>query len=92
MMRVFQHAQQRHLRLSPELQQLIRRQAAAGGADVPVLARGAGDLPGDPVAERGGGPGAADDARGGFPGAVHPGVRGADLPGAARVFPPLHGG
>ena len=51
MMRVFQHAQQRHLRLSPELQQLIRG-GCRSWTHLPVLPRRAGDLPGHPLAQR----------------------------------------
>ena len=39
MMRVFQHAQQRHLRLSPELQQLIRRGCNSWGGRFSTRAR-----------------------------------------------------
>ena len=92
LMRVFQHAQLRHLRLSPELQQIDRPAPAAGRPHVPILARGAGDFLGHPLAQGGCRAHPAHDAYGRFPGPLHPGIRRADLPRAARVFPPLHRG
>ena len=50
------------------------------------------DLPGDPRAQGRRGRHAAPDAPRRVPRALSAGVRRARLPGAARVFPPLHGG
>ena len=83
LMRVFLHAQQRGLRLHPDLAQMIRNQLALVDRAFLHDEHARGDLRENPESARQCGAGAAADARDGVPGKIPAGIRQADLPGAA---------
>ena len=78
--------------LSPELDDLLYPQSRRGDAAFRIRERPREMFKAIAFAQRRSWPRAADDAPGRFSRALHPGVRAAHLPGAARVFPSLHRG
>ena len=89
LLRVFEHAQRRNLRLSSELQQLIRRRLRLVNRTFQYSRAAREVVHADPVPARQGRPHPARDARGRPARGLPAGVRRIDLSGPARVLPPL---